>query len=383
MSWVETKLGDALRFYNGKAGKYEGGNYPVYGSNGLIGKSDTAIFDNGIIIGRVGAYCGAIQYCPSQFWASDNTIVVKNQDGYDIKYLAYLLEIMDLNQFAGGSAQPLLTHGWIKPISTKMPPLLIQQKIAGILSAYDDLIENNLKRIKLLEELAQITYEQWFVRLRFPGHESTPINPETNLPEGWERKTNGDCCDVSGGGTPSKTKPEYWDEGDVTWFSPTDLSKARSLCLLDSSAKITELGLQKSSAKLMPPESFMMTSRATIGLFGLIDKPYSTNQGFINVMPHSTHHEYFLLFNFKSRVDEFFSHATGATFPEISKSKFKRLVINWPDEVTLRNFHDKCRPIIQEMMNLTKQNKRLREARDILLPRLMTGMIDVEQYDPA
>jgi type I restriction enzyme S subunit len=264
-----------------------------------------------------------------------------------------------------------------------MPPLPVQQKIAKILSAYDDLIENNLKRIKLLEEMAQITYEEWFVRMRFPGYESTPIDSATGLPEGWNRKENGDCCEVSGGGTPSREIPEYWKCGTVKWFSPTDLSKANSLCLLDSSDKITELGLKKSSARLMGKHTFMMTSRATIGLFGLIDAEYSTNQGFINVTPLKPHHKYYLLFNFKNRVDEFIAHASGATFPEISKSKFKKLKITWPSEDALSQFHEYCSPIISEMMLLTKQNQWLREARDILLPRLMTGVIDVESYNPA
>lgn len=263
-----------------------------------------------------------------------------------------------------------------------LPPLPAQKKIAGILSAYDDAIENNLRRIKLLEEMAQITYEEWFVRLRFPGHTTTPINKATGLPEGWNKKENGDCCEVSGGGTPSREVPEYWEDGKIKWFSPTDLSKANSLCLLDSSDKITEFGLKKSSARLMGKHTFMMTSRATIGLFGIVDIDYSTNQGFINVTPLKPDHKYFLLFNFKYRVDEFIGHASGATFPEISKSKFKKLKIVWPSENIISLFHQYCSPIVAEMMNLTKQNQRLREARDILLPRLMTGVIDAERFQP-
>ena len=123
----------------------------------------------------------------------------------------------------------------------------------------------------------------------------------------------------------------------------------------------------------------MMTSRATIGLFGLIDKPFTTNQGFINITPKAQHHKYFLLYNFKLRVPEFINHASGATFLEISKANFKRLKIEWPSDNVLMDWHKKCHPMIEQIRVLTKQNKLLKEARDILLPRLMTGMIDIDK----
>jgi len=142
--WTKYKLKDVFHFFNGKAIKVnESGNYPVYGSNGVIGYSDKYIFNNSIIIGRVGAYCGAVFYESSKFWASDNTIVVKNKENFDIHFLSYLVTLINLNWFSGGSAQPLLTHGWIKPVKVEIPNFNLQQKIAKILSSYDDLIENN------------------------------------------------------------------------------------------------------------------------------------------------------------------------------------------------------------------------------------------------
>lgn len=259
-----------------------------------------------------------------------------------------------------------------------LPPLVTQTKIANILSAYDDLIENNLKRIKMLEEMAQITYKEWFVRLRFPNHEHTEIDAESGLPIGWQLKLNKDMFHVSGGGTPSTEINEYWDDGQITWFSPTDLSKAKSLFLTESASKITTSGLKNSSAKLMTKDSFMMTSRATIGLFGIVENDFCTNQGFINITPLKKEHKYFLLYSFKLRVPEFLNYATGATFLELSKSKFNSLKTVWPAEHVITSFHEFCEPIIKSVINLAKQNQRLKEARDILLPRLMTSAIDVE-----
>ncbi|NDC41731.1 MAG: hypothetical protein EBZ77_09310, partial [Chitinophagia bacterium] len=209
-----------------------------------------------------------------------------------------------LGSAQGAANQASITLDTIRRFEFLLPPLTIQKRIAEILSAYDDLIENNGKRIKLLEELAQRTYEEWFVRFRVNG-EQLPIEESTGLPVGWEMKKIGEVCDISGGGTPSKAIAEYWENGDITWFSPTDLSKSTSLFQIDSSSKITTLGLQKSSAKLLQPNSFMMTSRATIGLFGLIDKPFCTNQGFINVTPFTYYQKEFLLYNFITRIEEF------------------------------------------------------------------------------
>jgi len=350
---------------------------------GLLERNDIILTTRGTI-GNIAFYADSVEYSCVRI-NSGMVILRPDQNKLSPSFLYHLMK-SDVFQeqalsFRYGAAQPQLPIATLKHIELPLPKKDQQQKIAAILSAYDDLIENNLKRIKLLEEMAQITYEEWFVRLKFPGHETTPMDSKTGLPTGWKRILLEQACDVSGGGTPSTEIDEYWEGGDIAWFSPTDLSKNNSLVLLDSSQKITHKGLQKSSAKLMQPNSFMMTSRATIGLFGLIDKPFCTNQGFINVTPKSTFHKHFLLFNFKLRVPEFLNYASGATFLEISKSKFKKLKIDWPTSDLLEKWDEVSTPIIQELTNLSKQNQLLKEARDILLPRLMTGMIDVERLE--
>lgn len=150
-------LGDVVRFGNGKAIKPGGqGRYPVYGSNGLIGGSDEFRHDNGIIIGRVGAYCGSVAYCPDRFWASDNTLVAfPASEQFDTKFLFYLLTDAKLSRYAGGAVQPLVTQSVLKQVKVHVPPLPEQKRIAGILSSYDDLIENNQRRIRILEEMAR------------------------------------------------------------------------------------------------------------------------------------------------------------------------------------------------------------------------------------
>lgn len=148
--------------------------------------------------------------------------------------------------------------------------------------------------------------------------------------------------------------------------------------MLDSDKKITELGLHKSSAKLVPPKTILMTSRASIGYFGLINKPTSTNQGFINIIPYNENHRGYMLFDLKNRKEEIIGNANGSTFLEISKGKFRQMKINLPkNEKILFEFEREFEIIFNLIENLLKQNTILREAREILLPRLMSGQIEV------
>ena len=151
------QLGEVVRFGNGKAIKSGAeGRYPVYGSNGIIGGCDEFRYGNGVIIGRVGAYCGSVAYCPEKFWASDNTLVVfPASERFDTKFLFYLLTDAKLSRYAGGAAQPLVTQTVLKQVEVTVPALPAQQRIASILSAYDELIENNQRRIQILETMAE------------------------------------------------------------------------------------------------------------------------------------------------------------------------------------------------------------------------------------
>lgn len=379
-SWKSCQLGDVITLQRGFDLPNQNrvyGEFPIVSSNGISDyHNEYKVKSPGVVTGRYGTI-GEVYYITSDFWPLNTSLYVKDFKGNDVRFVNYLLKCLDFKSYNAAGAVPGVNRNHLHKIKIKVPPLHTQKRIASILSAYDDLIENNLKRIKLLEEIAQRTYEEWFVKFRING-EQLPIDEATGLPEGWELKKIGDSCVAHGGGTPSKEIDEYWNNGTITWFSPTDLSRSNSIYQLDSSNKITDLGLKKSSAKLLQPDSFMMTSRATIGLFGLIDKPFSTNQGFINVTPLKLYHKEFLFYNFKSRIEEFKGYATGATFLELSKSKFKALDINFPDEEILIKFNEFVLPVHNQICTLTQQNSLLKQSRDILLPRLMSGTINVE-----
>ena len=304
---------------------------------------------------------------------------VRVRDCLDYRYLYYWFLLSGktgvLEQYFVGATIKHMPGQKLKSIVIDRPPIEIQKHIADILSAYDDLIENNRRQIKLLEEAAQRLYKEWFVDLRFPGWETTPITD--GVPEGWKIKCMADVCDSIGGGTPSTKNDAYYRDGKIRWVTPTDITKNNGLILLDTEKKITEEGLRSSSAKMVPPYTILMTSRASIGFFGLCEHEVCTNQGFISCVPYQENVRFYLLYNLINRVDEIRTKASGSTFLEISKRTFRDLQIILPTEDILDKFTELLCPLVQQMRAHTKSIRKLQEARDRLLPKLMSGEIEL------
>ncbi len=202
--WNKASLKYELDFFNGKSIKAEdAGKYPVYGSNGIIGFSEKFLYQDAIILGRVGAYCGSVKYEPGKFWASDNTIVSKPRKHKTMKFYYYFLTKYPLRSFAGGAAQPLITQTMLKKIEANLPADIIKEKIGEVLWKYDALIQNNTHRIQILESLARLIYDEWFVKFKFPGHEKVKmVDSELGeIPEEWNIGTPRDLISgyISGG----------------------------------------------------------------------------------------------------------------------------------------------------------------------------------------
>lgn len=378
--WKEVKLKSVFSFHNGKKIKPNSeGSFIAYGSNGRIGHSEKPLFEHGIIIGRVGAYCGSIFMPIEPFWASDNTIVVKVKDGFDQTFMSYCLGLMDLNQYSGGSAQPLLTHGWLKPLKIKLPPLPTQSKIASILSAYDDLIENNLKRIKLLEEKAQLTYEEWFVRMKFPGHETTPIDEETGLPEGWKKTTIGEVIEVGRGSSPRPIADQkYFDGGDIPWLKIADAT-ASNIFIYETKQYVNELGA--SYSRKLPIGSIVVAASGTLGFPMILGVEACIHDGWLYFRGIKDELKEYFYYSFICLRKYFESISYGAAIQNINTGIVRQSPFIVPDENTSIAFKGFASRVFKNIDNLQKQNQLLKEARDILLPRLMTGMIDVEKLD--
>lgn len=293
---------------------------------------------------------------------------------YYFKQKTFFKFVQSLNAQA---AQPNIN---LKMIGDFLVPKLeidSQLKVVSILGTIDDLYLCNLDRITKSKQIILNLYQEWFIKFKFPNHEQVEF--VNGIPDGWGIQTISDVCETIGGGTPSTKIDAYWGNGDIEWVTPTDITKLKSLILINPEKKITRLGLEKSSAKLVPPNTILMTSRASIGYFGLIDREVCTNQGFISIIPHTEVMRYYLLLNLKSRVSEIDSLASGATFKEISKSTFRKMPIVVPSDEILEKFDQFIRPIISQMRNLEQQNDQLFKLKETLLPRLMSGELDVSK----
>ncbi|AFL48804.1 type I restriction enzyme S subunit [Sinorhizobium fredii] len=299
------------------------------------------------------------------------------------RYYAYLFRgsiiRQTLSSHGGGTNISNLNQQILADLDVPVPDLWMQERIAGILSAYDDLIEVNQRRIAILEDMARRLFDEWFVRFRYPGHEAVPLI-ETELgmvPEGWQIETARQALTYTGGGTPSKAEHRYWRDGDIQWFTPTDLTKSGQTFLRRSSLMITKEGLAKSSARLFPAFSIMMTSRATLGVFAINTEPATTNQGFITFLPSSRTPVYFLVHMLKREFPRMEAVASGATFKEITKGALGELVFAFPPETLTHRFEQLATPMMEQIATVSRQNDSLRAARDLLLPKLISGEIDL------
>jgi type I restriction enzyme S subunit len=263
-----------------------------------------------------------------------------------------------------------------------LPDRAAQRKVASILTAYDDLIENNLRRIKLLEEMAQLLFREWFVQFRVPGHEGVQFVDAGGgpLPKGWRRGTIGQLCTkMKSGGTPSRSNPAYWDGGQIPWLKTKEM---RDSFVLVAEERITEAGLAGSSASLFPAGTLViaMYGTPTAGNLGILTEPSAFNQAALAVVPDEgkTTRE-FLFYALMSLRQYFHTIWQGAAQQNLSKEKISSTVIVIPPVEIARRFSTEVLPMWDLILNLRRANQNLRQARDLLLPRLISGELDVSQ----
>jgi len=371
MSTTAVELGTVLDFFNGKAPPNdEDGDFVVYGSNGTIGKAKTTNHENAIILGRVGAYCGSVEFCDEKFWASDNTIVVKTRDGFDLKYMYYRLKSFPLRSYAGGAAQPLLTQTILRGV--RLPVVKDknrQLKIAAILSAYDDLIENNRRRIQLLEQAARLLYKEWFVHLRFPGYEHAKV--VDGVPEGWEKKLLGDVCfEVRETVSPNDLEPN-------TPYIGLEHMPRRSitLCEWGQAEQVTS-----GKHRFREGEILFGKIRPYFHKVGIALTDGMASSDAIIIRPTSPHLLAFVLLTTSS---DWFVTVTaqqmkeGSKMPRADWKQMQKYLVPLPPEGLLRALSDIIDPILSQLKTLAFANKRISIARDLLLPKLMNGEVAV------
>jgi len=281
---------------------------------------------------------------------------------------------------AMGAGQPNLSPADIGNLTIYYPPPPTQQKIAKILSNYDDLIENNLKRIKLLEESARLTYEEWFLRFRIDG-KKLDIDPESGLPFGWECKLMKDFGEVVTGKTPSTNNESYYG-GDIPFVKTPSMHG--NTYTLETADYLTSLGANSQQNKFLSKNSLMVSCIGTAGVYSLVASNCQTNQQ-INSIKFYKDEYIFYIYGFAGHLTNVLDAigSNGATMTNVNKTKFENIKVPMPSVDLLERFHNTFNPNFESILNIMKQNQLLKEARDTLLPRLMTGMIDTDDMDIA
>ena len=272
-----------------------------------------------------------------------------DQSVLDKKFLYYLFNTREVRgQISGSATGTKVKHTAperIYRVKAYVPADVIEQRRIGmILSAYDDLIENNRRRIALLEQAARLLYREWFVHLRFPGHEHVKIID--GVPEGWERKTAFDAMDVLSGGTPKTSVSDYWN-GDIPFFTPKDATEYAYAFATEK--QLTKEGLRNCNSRLYPKDTVFITARGTVGRINLAQTAMAMNQSCYALVAKPPISQYFLYFALVDGVEQFRSRAVGSVFDAIIRETFKLIPFIVPDINIIQSFTDQVAPMIQQI----------------------------------
>ena len=292
------------------------------------------------------------------------------------RYLYYLLQycVEDFVNQSNGAAQKNLLLSTMRAFNLKYHSSKEKQKrISDILSAYDDLIENNQKQINLLEEAAQRLYKEWFVDLHFPGYENTPIID--GIPQGWNVRKLETFGEIITGKTPSTAKESYYN-GDIPFVKIPDMHSTIYPIITES--KLSEEGANTQKNKFIPKDSLMVSCIATVGLVNIAVQECQTNQQINSIILNDVRDLYYLYFSTKGlKMLLAGVGSNGATMTNVNKSKFANVEILYPTIELCEQFYDFCKPIFENILILSKSTIELKNSRDQLLPKLMSGELEV------
>ena len=292
-------------------------------------------------------------------------------------YLRQVAVIRWISNQAVGATLPNLNTGILRSVPVTFPPIPEQKRIAGILSAYDELIENSQRRIKVLETMARNLYREWFVHYRYPGHENTPLIPSPlgDIPKGWEVCAFTEVANVLSGGTPKTDVPEYWD-GVIPFFTPRDAPDC--FYVQDADKHVTELGLSKCASQYYPPDTVFITARGTVGKVALPSVSMAMNQSCYALQGKDGVTQRFLFLMTLQQVDYLKTNTGGATFDTIVVDTFRRMLVVKPSVEIISMFTCKADPVFEQINALQRLIQNLRRTRDLLLPRLLSGQVELK-----
>lgn len=291
------------------------------------------------------------------------------------KFIKYAFDMLqrDIKQISQGTAQDNLLWQKLETIKFPAPDIKIQNKIVEILGTFDDLIENNQKQIKLLEEAAQRLYKEWFVDLRFPGYENCKI--VDGMPESWIQKKISDLGEIITGKTPSTSKEQYYG-GNIPFIKIPDMHGC--VFPITTEVTLTNEGANTQKNKYIPKNGIMVSCIATVGLVNIAIELCQTNQQINSIILNNEQDSYYVYSSMK-RLKELLEGvgSNGATMTNVNKTKFGNIEVVYPNDELRKLYYDYCKPIFEKIYALSRNIKKLSQVRDCLLPKLMSGEIEV------
>lgn len=316
------------------------------------------------------------------------TVLSAKEDIVDSEYLYRFLTQVNITEYLQAIAEtststyPSITTNVIGELKIDLPPIEEQKAIAHILSTLDEKIEVSNQINKTLESMAQALFKHWFVDFEFPNENGEPYKSSGGemvksemgmIPKGWEVGRFIDYIDVLSGGTPKTTVKQYWD-GDIPFFTPKD---SRGIYCINTENTITEIGLNRCNSKLYDANTVFITARGTVGKVCIAGKKMAMNQSCYALVGKDNVNQYFVYLLTKKVADELQRNASGSVFDAIVVDTFKSVRVARPENKQLEAFERVMEPIYFTILTLYFENEKLRDIRDTLLPKLMSGEIRV------
>jgi len=392
--WKTAQLGDVIELFdsqrvplNSRERQERKGEYPYYGAQGVIDHIDGYIFDGRyILVAEDGENLNSKKlplalFATGKFWVNNHAHILRGKPGVaDDTFLLACLNNADIKPFVTGAAQPKLSQANMRLIEIPLPPLPVQRRIAAILSAYDELMENSQRRIRILEAMARALYREWFVHFRFPGHEKHPrvASPLGDIPQGWEVKTIADVCEsVSYGYTASATREEVGPKflritdivpATIDWanvpFCEIPEDKAPKYLLKPGDIVVARTGATTGYAKrlnkLHPDTvfaSYLVRARAKAGI----------SNRMLGIVMESDEYKQYIQTNIG-----------GAAQPQANAVVLTSMRLAVPPSSVGEKFDRLAAPMIDEAEMLAVKIENLRRTRNLLLPRLLSGQVELK-----
>ena len=278
-----------------------------------------------------------------------------------------------IQMMTGTSGRQRVEKSALEELEITVPDLATQSQIAQIFTSLDDKIELNLQMNQILEAMAQALFKEWFVNFNFPSFDG---ELENGLPKGWRMGSVLEIATLLSGGTPKTDIQEYWN-GSINWISAKDITSSNNQFIIETEKTITELGIKKSATKLLPRFTTIISARGTVGNYCILSKEMAISQSNYGLKSNSDYN-YFLFLMVENMILMMKAFSYGTVFDTITTKTFQEMEVTIPDEKIIKDFEKIITPLYEKILTNQSQIQTLTQTRDTLLPKLMSGKIEIK-----